>query len=173
MKYSDIPPYTRWASYCVDIPLDYLEVHLDRYVNKYGANLDPDFQRPHVWTEEQQIRFVEHILKGGQTGKDILFNCPGWNHGSTTKDFVLVDGKQRLEALRRFLQDEICIFGHKKSEIEGHLRSFMSLKFHVNDLKTRAEVLQWYLDFNTGGTLHTPEEIARVHALLEAEKAKK
>jgi hypothetical protein len=41
------------------------------------------------------------------------------------------------------------------------------LKFNINDLKTKAEVLQWYLDFNTGGTVHSDEEITRVRKMLE------
>ncbi len=168
MNFDEIKPYTRDAGYYVDVPLDRLEANLQRYVEKYGCNLDPDFQRPHVWTDEQQIRYVEHLLRGGRTGRDILFNCVGWTRGDI-KDFVLVDGKQRLHALIRFLHDEIPVFGHKRSEITGFMRSHHGVKFHVNDLDTRAEVLRWYLDFNTGGTVHTPEEIARVRALLEAE----
>jgi len=31
-----------------------------------GLNLDPDFQRAHVWTEDKQIAFVEFCLRGGQ-----------------------------------------------------------------------------------------------------------
>jgi hypothetical protein len=43
----------------------------------------------------------------------------------------------------------------------------------MTDSKTRAEVLQWYLDLNTGGVVHTDEEIAKVERMLEAEKTKK
>jgi hypothetical protein len=41
--------------------------------------------------------------------------------------------------------------------------------FIVNDLRTRKEVLQWYLDLNTGGTIHTSDEIEKVKRLLAAE----
>jgi hypothetical protein len=40
----------------------------------------------------------------------------------------------------------------------------------VNDLKTREEVLQWYLDLNSGGVVHTEEELNRVREMLEKEK---
>jgi len=46
------------------------------------------------------------------------------------------------------------------------------MKINVNDLQTRAEVLQWYIDFNSGGVVHTAEEIARVKALLEKESGR-
>lgn len=41
-----------------------------------------------------------------------------------------------------------------------------ALRINVNDLKTRDEVLQWYIDINAGGTPHTKEEIERVRAML-------
>ncbi len=42
--------------------------------------------------------------------------------------------------------------------------------FCVNDLQTRAEVLQWYLDLNEGGVVHTSEELNRVRAMLAKEQ---
>lgn len=42
-----------------------------------------------------------------------------------------------------------------------------SLIFHINDLKSKKEVLQWYLDMNAGGTPHTSEEIERVKKMIE------
>ena len=32
-----------------------------------GLQFNPDFQRGHVWTEGQQIAFMEFLLKGGKT----------------------------------------------------------------------------------------------------------
>jgi hypothetical protein len=42
--------------------------------------------------------------------------------------------------------------------------------WHVNDLKTREEVLIWYLEMNSGGTPHTKEELDRVKRMLEKEE---
>ena len=172
MNYSDIKRYTMDANYEVDVQLQYLQITLKQYVEEYGCNLNPDFQRPHVWTRMQQTRYIEHRLRGGHSGKDILFNCPGWNRGNDLTDFVLVDGKQRLEAFRGWFNDEFRVFDHLYSEFEGNPRIYTGLKFHVNDLQTRAEVLQWYLDFNVGGTVHSVEEIARVQDLLAIERSK-
>lgn len=38
---------------------------------------------------------------------------------------------------------------------------------NVNDLKTKREVLQWYVQMNNGGTPHSAEEIERVKKLME------
>lgn len=88
---------------------------------------------------------------------------------------VCVDGLQRLIALRRFLNNELKVFGFLLKDFEDKdnmLRRIGLLRFNINNLQTREEVLQWYLDFNTGGTVHSQEEIDRVKKLLEEEKAK-
>lgn len=170
MKLSDIPQFTRSAPYSVTIFWSKLERFLAEEVAQ-GLDLDPDFQRGHVWTEAQQVAFVEFILRGGESGKDILTNQIDWHHGKGGGVYVLVDGKQRLTAVLRFLRNEIRAFGHLYSEFEDRKGVDLKLAFryHINDLKTRAEVLQWYLDLNAGGTPHSSEEISRVRGLLAAE----
>jgi len=137
-----------------------------------GLQLNPDFQRGHVWTQAQQIAYIEYVLRGGQSGLVLYFNKPDWQARRTTEynDFVIVDGLQRLTAILRFVQDEIPAYGHLYSQFEGPLRLFHDVRINVNCLQTRAEVLQWYLEMNAGGTPHTAEEIERVRALLAAEK---
>lgn len=83
---------------------------------------------------------------------------------------MIVDGLQRLTAIRAFINDEIKVFGSRYSEFEDSIRQTNTMRLNVNDLRTRAEVLQWYLDFNSGGTVHSDEELAFVAGLLEGEK---
>ena len=113
MKFSSIKKFSRSASYNVHVGWDYVDSALAGYNEKNpgdGLDLDPDFQRAHVWDEEKQRRFVEFILRGGHSSRDIYFNHPNWN-GSYEGQMVLVDGKQRLEAARKFLRNELAIFG--------------------------------------------------------------
>lgn len=172
-KFQDIPlfPHSAWQA---DVSLEYLEVALDHWAGKTppmsSVDLSPDFQRGHVWTQEQQVAFMEYMLRDGPSGKDIYFNHPGWM-ASFEGDFVLVDGLQRITAALAFLHDELEAFGRTRSEYEDNIRMHIGFKFHVATLQTRAEVLQWYLDFNTGGTPHHAHEIQRVRALLEEEQS--
>ena len=171
MKFSEIPQLTGEGNYEVNIFLEFLEKHIEDYKENYGLDLNPDFQRGHVWSEEQQISFVEFFLSGGVTGRIIYFNHPGWMTGFKG-DFVIVDGKQRLNALLRFLKGEIKVFGYYIHEFEGKLRQAranMNLKFNINNLKTKKEVLKWYLEFNEGGTPHTEAELDKVRKMLEEE----
>lgn len=171
-NYQDIPQFTRWGSYGVDHEWGYLEKAIESYIEQ-GLQMDPDFQRGHVWTEKQQIEYVEFSLRGGKSGRNILCNSPSWHVSAKTSydDFVLVDGKQRLNAVLRFLRSEIPAFGTLRKDFTGRLRMTSgSFKWNVNDLQTRAEVLRWYLEINTGGTPHTEAEIDRVRRLLDAER---
>jgi hypothetical protein len=87
----------------------------------------------------------------------------------------LIDGKQRLEAVRAFLADEVPVLGYTFSklcptpEAHRHLQSRNTLRINVNTLPNRAAVLQWYLEMNDGGTPHTAEELARVREMLNVE----
>jgi hypothetical protein len=159
------------ASYQVNVSWNFLEKMLDSYTEGYGLELDPDFQRGHVWTDEQRSAYCEWILQGGRSGKDIYFNCPNWHGHGGEGNMVLVDGLQRLTAVRMFLKDEVSIFGGSvRSDFEDNPSMLIAdFIFHVNDLPTRAEVLQWYIDLNSGGTVHKPYEIAKVRELLAIE----
>jgi hypothetical protein len=168
MRFEDIPPIAA-ARYEVDVSWLHLEMNLASYAEQ-GLNLDPDFQRPHVWTESQQVRFVEHMLAGGTSPRHIYFNAPRWREGKGPIE--LIDGKQRLAAARKFLRNELGVFGGHLYCDMGQMTSVgIQFRFHVHSFQTRAEVLEWYLQMNSGGSVHTEEEIARVQAMLDAERA--
>lgn len=173
MNFSEIPLYPR-AHYEIDAMWDYMEEILGNYIANYGLQLLPDFQRGHVWTEQQQISYVEYVLRGGESGKTILFNHPDWNNplGNGEFEFVIVDGLQRLTAARRFMGNEIRAFGHLFREFTGNLRMHVGFKFRVLSLPDRASVLTYYLAFNEGGTVHSEHELKRVKALLDEETKK-
>lgn len=163
----DIRQFTRHANYRVDVPWSMLERHLVSSGEGVpgGFNMDPDYQRAHVWTEAQQVAYIEYVMRGGMSGRDIYTNCRGWQHtGGEQGPFELVDGKQRLTAILRFMRNEIPAFGHKIEDY-GDEPDLMTARvsWWVNDLPTRTEVLTWYLEINAGGTQHTSEEIGRAH----------
>ncbi len=175
MKFSELPKFTKSSHYQTNIDWQYLLKTIESWQGERTAALDlnPDFQRGYVWNEKQKIAYVEYILKGGTSGRDIYFNCVGWQ-GSYKGPFVIVDGKQRLNAVLSYLNNEIPAFGIYLKDMEGGLKGIWERHadfiFHVNDLDTKAEVLQWYLEMNSGGTVHSEEELDKVKKLIESEK---
>lgn len=175
MKFSDIKRMTR-AKYNINVPWRYLERTLEGYREDFRLNMNPDFKRAHSWTPKQKTRFIEWVFRGGKNGLDIFFNYPNWmkcRREDSTTEMVIVDGKQRLCAVLDFLHDRIPVYGCLYSEYEDRLSvTGVSFTFHINDLTDRKDILQWYIDMNTGGTIHSEEEIERVRSLLEAENEK-
>lgn len=171
-KFKDIQPFTRDGSWQSDFSFEYLLDFIDENIQEYNLQLNPDFQRGHVWTEQQQIAWIEFFLRGGKTGRVLYFNCPWWNgllneNEYKYRDFVCVDGLQRITAIRKFMNGEIPVFGsyiHEYTDKMSLTRN--SIKVNINDLKSEKEVLQWYVDMNAGGTPHTSEEIERVKRMI-------
>jgi hypothetical protein len=150
---------------------DWLKQQAETGIPGSGLDLDPDFQRAHVWTPEQQVSYVEFILQGGESSRLLYWNHPNWM--SNFKGYLtLVDGKQRLEAVRAFLRNEVPAFGHTLKDMEPRFLSKVDAHFmmRIAKLKTRKDILKWYLMINAGGTPHTKKELDRVRKLLEAEK---
>jgi hypothetical protein len=169
MKFSDIPQFPR-AHYNCTVDWTAVEDTLTHWQKeRYGARLDlnPDYQRAHVWTRDQQVAYIEYALQGGEVGRNIIFNCPGWQ-SDYRGPFELVDGKQRLEAVRAFMRGDIPAFGHFISEFADHPRMISaSFNFQICKIEGRENILKLYLNINAGGTPHTKEELDKVRRMLE------
>ena len=180
MKVDDIPMFFRPPNYCITSSWKFIEHQLTEWDDRtgipgnLGLNLNPDFQRAHVWTQDKQIAYVEFCLRDGQSSRELLFNHPNWQ-GSYIGEMVLVDGKQRLEAVRKFIRNELPIFGgNRLNDFDDPKRLLRSsganFIIRVNNLKTRKQVLEWYLQLNSGGVVHTSEELDKVRNLLAKEQ---
>ena len=158
----------RFAS-TYDIPLQNFLDTIQKHLTEDNLDLNPDFQRGHVWTQEQQILFCEFMLKGGKSNP-ILFNHPGWQK-CFEGQMVVVDGLQRVTAITNMLTNKIKVFGYYISEFEDLIRfsRSLSVQFRIHTLQTREQILRWYLQVNSTGTPHSSSEIDRVKLLLESE----
>lgn len=167
-EYNTIPKFLR-ANWRCNFEWKLLEDHLEGWRKDMGLDLDPPFQRAHVWSREQQIAYVEYRLREGPSARELLFNCKTWDTMDQSP-IVLVDGKQRLTAVLAFLRNEIPAFGHLRRDYVDRIPHSADFVFHVNNLRTDREVLIWYLQINAGGTPHTPEELDKVRKMLETHK---
>lgn len=168
------------SSYEVDVPLDSLprwlaEQALDCADAGGTLELCPDFQRGHVWSDAQRVAFVEAFLSNRAEAK-IRFNAPGYTDRGAKGDLVAstmqcIDGLQRLTALVDFVEGNSAVFGGlKASDLSGTAFSVKrySVKVAVHEFANRAELLRFYLDINSGGTVHAEAELERVKGLLKS-----
>lgn len=96
MKYTSIrqvPTFTQQPNYQVDMSWGYVE----DWIQSQQCDMDPDFQRGHVWTREQKIAFIEFCLRGGTSARNVFFNAP--NYMQSRRGLCIVDGKQRVTAI--------------------------------------------------------------------------
>lgn len=175
------------AAYTVDWPLNMLEKALasaQEGVEQLGGSfeLNPDFQRGHVWTDSQRTAYAEAFIRKAVTGR-ILFNCPGWSKAYIDGDipaqtFQCIDGLQRLTTMRMFLAGQVQVFGGlRAADLKGSpfdpTRMSYQLQIGIYEFSHRQELLDFYLRLNEGGTPHSPAELDRVRGLLDAARKPK
>lgn len=147
----------------------YLNSGLSQLMSKvlhFGVEDSPDFQRDYVWTEEDKVRLLESVFAGRDIGKFIFVK-------RKYHDLVL-DGKQRLKALVDFRLSRYPykgVYYHQLSRrddlrFENHMVQYAELP----ESTTRKEMLEVFLEMNTGGVPQTEEHIKRVKELLKEEK---
>ncbi len=174
-NFKDIPQFEK-TRYCIDVPLDGLLKHLQRYQESYKLELNPDFQRGHVWSKQQQVAYIEYLLQCPEKDKStrVTFNYPGWQTRREQDDSVMVciDGLQRLTAIKAFLNNELEAFGSYFNEFEGKLGWDRCIQIAVTGYENREEILKYYLVVNNTGVAHSKEELDRVEKLLQNERNK-
>ncbi|MEX3983865.1 hypothetical protein AB4Y45_33310 [Paraburkholderia sp. EG287A] len=177
--------------YEVDSAWVYLDTSVSEFAKGYGAvEMNPDFQRGHVWKSEQQRHYIENAMRGvvPTSGMTIQFNCRNFDSLSRVAEdsdlpdgLQCIDGLQRWTAVRGFLAGEVCPFGLSIEDLRGtdydpKRMIYSRFRLAVFSFQYKLEVLDHYLALNAGGTPHSDAELTRVRAMrdeLAREKAAK
>lgn len=176
----------RKSTYTVHNPIGRIEETLetlDQDARRLGGRLElcPDFQRGHVWSQAKQVAFIEAIFRG-TAPMVIRFNCPSWggkksvSNGLELNSVQCIDGLQRLTAMREFVAGKFKVFGDQTFEtLKGTTFDPSRIGFmwvlEMFDITSRDDLLQFYLDINSGGVVHSDEELTRVRGLLADARA--
>lgn len=153
--------------------------NLPAHLEMWAVNMDPEYQRDHVWSDDQAMDLMGHLLEGG-TVPDIIVNEVLLDDTEgLVSGLEVVDGKQRLTACLRWLRDEIparLTDGRLiwKKDLDRNSLTTLSTSIRLSFKHVRLDevsVLRLYLRLNRGGTVHTEAEIERVRALLATAEA--
>jgi hypothetical protein len=169
MKFAEIPQFPQ-ARYRIDVGIYDIKRTLEHWdCPEMGSPLilNPDWQRGHVWTKKQKISYLEYLLRGGRTGREIYFNCSSWQ-GNYNTPVYCVDGLQRITAALDFVENRIPAYGCLYKDYEDNPRlTDSNFSFNMMNVRNKRDLLQVYVDFNSGGTPHKPKEIARIIEMIE------
>ena len=150
--------------------------YLERGLETWNVDADPVYQRGHVWTNEQRSAFLGYWLQGGTVPTLWVWEPPSSKEDSGEARPELIDGKQRMTAFLMWWHDEIAanVDGRMiyAKETDKRFRVHHMIHLTFVRLDSRADVLRFYLRLNGGGTPHSPNELARVRALLDEEENK-
>lgn len=124
----------------------------------------PAWQRPFVWSEAQQMRFVESAWLEHDLGRYVVNSCEylGPFH------MLLVDGRQRLTSLRNYLGGRFPVFGAFWADVPARdQRRFENRIFARVEVSSsdEAELKALYARLAYGGT---PHQAARTVPILRA-----
>ena len=182
------------ARYEVDASWQYLDVTVTEFAKGYGAvEMNPDFQRGHVWTPAQQQYYIENAMRGAvpTSGMTIQFNCRNFDTLKTDAPesdlpdgLQCIDGLQRWTAVRGFMAGEVRPFGLSIDDLRGtdydpRRMTYSRFRLAVFSFQEKLEVLDHYLALNAGGTPHSDAELLRIRTMRDelarqkAEKGKK
>ena len=138
----------------------------------------PPFQRPSVWTETQAVRLIESVHLGISIGGIVVSDCGNTirvpnGDGTTREQFPetadwLIDGQQRMRALRRYLSDDLTVFRgkpyeHRWSDLsKRQQRRFngVSMGYTILEPTSREDLAKLYDLLNFGGTKHVDDQRA-------------
>lgn len=146
--------------------------HFKEFLEGFEININPPYQRNHVWTSEQQEAFMGALLQDDSRIPPIYVN----QRDDEKKTCDVVDGKQRITAILAWLNDEILAFcpsGHtvrysdflKTTTDKRILGIRVTLHWRFLQL-SEVDAMRFYVALNSGGTIHTENEIARVKRLI-------
>lgn len=128
-----------------------------------GCFVLPSFQRPPVWTKEQNVRFLESVWLGYDIGRyTVVQNDTKWED-------CLIDGQQRIRAILSYVNDEFPVKGENGKDYLYSEITDVDRRFFNNMVFPRAVIREKYSEkelrdiynrLNYGGTPHTEDQRA-------------
>lgn len=132
-------------------------------------DFEAPYQRPYVWSETQQEEFIGHVLSGGTV--PLIYIHEEWVGERVAIE--VVDGKQRLNAILRFMSGQLParmldgsrFYYGELNERERRHRAMSSRVVTLHGMTLR-ERMRFYLRLNDSGVRHTKADLNKVKELL-------
>jgi hypothetical protein len=143
------------------------------YYRNAGLDLNPDYQRGLVWTEEQKVALIDSMFKNIDIGKFTIIRRPF--RENRKHYYEMLDGKQRLQAIMDFFE---CRFKYKgKTYNDLHWRDRLHIEHYTinwaeTEPLTDEQKYRYFLKLNVSGVPMPEKHLDKVRKMWLAEKQK-
>ena len=149
---------------------------LMKMVDRYGIDLEPEYQRGNVWTDLQKYSLIESIFKNIDIGKFTVIRRPWGTHPDipmTPKLYEMLDGKQRLTAIFEYYTGKFMYQGRYFYQLhwrDQHHFKHYNISYAETEPLTNEQKYRYFLKLNTTGTPVDEKHIDKVTKMWENEK---
>jgi hypothetical protein len=129
---------------------------------KFGIDMNPEYQRGNVWTEEQQVKLIDSIYSNINIGSFVLVEKKWFENYNVVSDmYEILDGKQRLTAIIDYVSSKFTYRGKYYHELSEYTRSkFENQQILIGMMKlskkddsyNRKQVIKQFIRLNECGT---------------------
>lgn len=129
---------------------------------KLGNFVLPPFQRPPVWTQEQQIKFIESIWQRLPLGSYVVNRVT--QPLGNPYDGLLLDGQQRITAIYAYVAGDFPVMGYRFTELgrqEQNEFGMIPMPYLETKLENMDHIREIYERLAYGGTAHDPKGVTK------------
>lgn len=152
-----------------DFILNYMQQEIrDLFSKVYHFEVDfcPDYQRDFVWDEKDKEALIDSVFNNIDIGK-FVFIDKGYCNDLL---YEILDGKQRLSALKDFYENKFTYKGLYFNELskkeQDYFESYYVSVAEVSD-SSREQILKYFLMLNRQGRIMSQEQLKKVEKMLE------
>jgi hypothetical protein len=134
--------------------------------HRAGVDFDVEYQREHVWTLADKVALIDSIFNNIDIGKFVFIQ----RDYSSDIFYEILDGKQRLSALRDFYEDRFKYRGYYFSELSRTDKNKFdnhSVTMGYLENPDKRAIFESFIKLNTCGKPMAKRHIDHVQKLLD------
>jgi hypothetical protein len=143
----------------------------------FGVDLNPEYQRGNVWSDEQKELLIDSIYKRINIGS-FVFVEKKWFHNNDVTDYMyeILDGKQRYTAILDYIMGKFPYHGKYYHELSPVTRNeFENCQVLIGELQldkntseyNKKKVLEQFIRLNECGTTMDKSIIENARKIME------
>lgn len=144
--------------------------HLLFDYHNFGIEMDPDYQRGYVWSDDDKEALLDSIFNNIDIGKFVLVRLEGEDYERNKMSYEILDGKQRLNTIVEFYENRLSYKGVYYNDLSLEDRYYFK-NHHISlaeiDTCDKKTILTHFLMLNQTGRSMDKEHLDKVKAMYD------